>query len=80
VHDNNEDVARKLASVFIEMGESYVSFIAQGSEVGIQCARVLLLCARHPTKELASHAFKFWYTTWHMLHSIAHYQLHPRTP
>jgi hypothetical protein len=29
VREGNEDVARKLAGVFIEMGESYVQFIAQ---------------------------------------------------
>jgi hypothetical protein len=53
-------VARKTSHVFIQMGESYLPIVLDGSAEALRIVDAILLCAA-ASKEVASNTFNFWY-------------------
>eukprot|EP00898_Chlorokybus_atmophyticus_P004078 jgi/Chlat1/4671/Chrsp3S05637 len=57
----DEDTAKALARVFAEVGETYVTFVAEGTQDGVIVVESLLDVAAYPDDEIAATTFNFWH-------------------
>eukprot|EP00808_Paulinella_micropora_P004732 g14116.t1 len=52
---------KQLGNVFIEMGESYLHFVLEFSDIAAQTVNLILMLTAHQDKDISSNTFHFWY-------------------
>jgi transportin-3 len=62
VQDADEDTARQLCRMFVEMSESYISLILGSADAGpMTVVQMVLECSNHSEPEIATIPLHFWY-------------------
>jgi transportin-3 len=50
-----------LSNIFVEFGESYLSWVAELSDDAAKAMQILLKLSRHPNKKVSNKCFNFWF-------------------
>jgi len=68
VREDDEDDAKSVSRVFIEMGEAYIQLITQRRPEILPLLDIILRCSAHSSKDLSSNTFNFWYLLQREIH------------